>query len=77
MTPYPPFSGDDTSCPKCRGDVGSTYQQEGTVLHGFPGSYRLIQDVRGAPEWLLRVCRECDYGWAEACADAGTSREGR
>jgi hypothetical protein len=63
--PYPPYSGDDTTCPKCGGSVGQSYQPAGTRWGG-QGYMRYGQ----GPEWLLRECLMCDYQWPEMCADA-------
>lgn len=71
--PYPPFSGDDTSCPKCTDSMGKRWmppsaqfvQGVGAVLGGGPGH-----------EWLLRECGGCGYQWPEMCADtSGIARE--
>lgn len=65
--PYPPFSGDDTVCPKCgAGRVGRRYQPKGNRFLAPGAITRFEQD---APEWMLRECRECDYQWPEMCAD--------
>lgn len=63
--PYPPFSGDDTTCPKCGGGMDKRYMPAGTkFVAGVSG-------VFGAgPEWLLRECFDCYYQWPEMCADA-------
>lgn len=63
--PYPPFSGDDATCPKCGGGMDVRYQTAGTkFIDGLGG-------VLGrGPEWLLRECTECGYLWPEMCRDA-------
>lgn len=64
--PYPPFSGDDVTCPKCGGMVGKSYQPAGTFCP--PGSS--IPRLGNGPEWLRRRCEDCCYAWPEMCADA-------
>lgn len=63
--PYPPYSGDDTTCPKCDGSVGQRYQPAGTVWRA-----QGVSMYGQGPEWLLRECNDCDYQWPEMCADA-------
>lgn len=63
--PYPPFSGDDTTCPKCGDSMSSRYQTAGTVFVP-PDMMRFAE----GPEWLLRQCNGCDYQWPEMCRDA-------
>lgn len=59
---YPPFSGDDPTCPKC-GNAGARteYRPYGTCAHNAGA-------VRGyeANERLHRECSRCDYAWDEA-----------
>ena len=59
MTDLPPFSGDDTRCPKCgNGGASTTWIAPGFVSpEGVPG------------ECLKRECRRCDYLWAEATVE--------
>lgn len=64
--PYPPYSGDDATCPKCGGEMDKSYQSAGTI-HVRGNMMRL---GRG-PEWLLRECFDCGYAWPEMCADTG------
>ena len=64
--PYPPFSGPDTTCPKCSGPVLRLFMPAGTKFHGSQN----FTAIRGeGPEWLLRTCSECGYRWPEMCAD--------
>ena len=59
---FPPFSGDDPTCPKC-GNVGATtrYLDVGECQH----TAGLVLGVH-ANERLHRECRRCDYAWDEA-----------
>jgi hypothetical protein len=54
--PLPPFSGDDTQCPKCSNNGAFTKYQEAEMLGP---SY--LQRER-----LQRCCARCDYTWDEA-----------
>lgn len=65
--PYPPFSGDGAICPKCRGGMDKRYQSAGTIPVG--SRLDMVRCAPG-PEWMLRECIDCDYRWAEMCADA-------
>lgn len=64
--PYPPYSGDDATCPKCGGDMDRSYQPTGTVFRS-----QGVMMYGTGPEWMLRECFACDYQWPEMCADAG------
>lgn len=64
---YPPYSGDDSACPKCvGGTLSSDYQSPGTRwMH--QGACQMRQ---GATEWMLRSCFNCGFERPEQCADA-------
>jgi hypothetical protein len=59
VSDLPPFSGDDTKCPKCGNEGCSTRW----VPPGFTGP----GGTRG--ECLERQCGRCDYAWAEATVE--------
>lgn len=54
--PLPPFSGDNTQCPKCSNHGAYTEWKEAETL----GSSYLQR------ERLRRRCTRCDYEWDEA-----------
>jgi RNA polymerase subunit RPABC4/transcription elongation factor Spt4 len=59
VSDLPPFSGDDTTCPKC-GNEGASTQW---IPRGFVSA-------NGAPgECLERVCGRCAFVWAEATVE--------
>lgn len=64
----PPYSGDDTQCPKCS-NIGAYTEHKKA---GEPGSGSPIGI--GLPERLERRCSRCDYEWDEALnpPDQGT-----
>lgn len=68
--PYPPFSGPAVLCPKCGGPVGVSYRDVGTVFVRSGPDATVVGHGAG-PEWLLRHCLDCDYGWPEQCRPAG------
>lgn len=65
MSNYPPFSGDDPTCPKCR-NVGARtkYLRFGDCTHGTD----LVIGFR-PNERLHRECRRCGFEWDEALAE--------
>lgn len=65
----PPYSGEDVTCPKCRGNVHTSYYPPGTRFV----APSMVKFARGHDEWLLRSCGSCSYSWPEACADAHAS----
>jgi hypothetical protein len=65
-TTLPAYSGPNTKCPKCRAEVkGSSFKP----ADSYTGSYYKAR-VCIPGEALERRCRDCDYRWYEACADA-------
>jgi rubredoxin len=58
----PPFSGDDTTCPKCSNTSAYTEHKEA----GEPGANDVIGFAPERPERLERRCSRCDYVWDEA-----------
>jgi rubredoxin len=59
----PPFSGDDTTCPKCsNADAFTRYRPAGE--HGSDEAAIFGPSTRG--ERLERTCARCDYVWDEA-----------
>lgn len=56
----PPFSGDNTVCPKCSHNQAYTEHKPA----GEPSSGRF--SGIGEPERLERRCARCDYTWDEA-----------
>ena len=62
---YPPFSGDDPVCVKCRKiGASTTYKGHGECVHGG------LDEVVGFKpnERLHRECLRCGYSWDEALA---------
>jgi hypothetical protein len=58
--PLPPFSGDETTCPKCSHTQAHTeYKPQGEPRSGS-GSWGI-----GDPERLERRCARCDFIWDE------------
>ena len=58
-----PYSGPLATCPKCRaGTIVTTiyHRNIGTTCAFGPDC-----------EHLCRICKNCGYGWPEACADSG------
>jgi hypothetical protein len=73
--PYPRYSGDSTACPKCHcPDIGDEYQEAGTEFVSMSRG-DLVWRLAGGPEWMLRTCRDCSFGWPEMCADYGTEND--
>ncbi len=70
--PLPPYSGDTSTCPKCRGFEATVDYTRGipTIVHGSGGDHTLLNRMDDARECLLRTCRDCGWAWLEACADA-------
>ena len=75
----PAYSGPGGACPKCRvGGVLTEWHRAGGVLgprqmaqRESPCKLRTdLQAFGGKGEHLCRLCRNCNYGWVEACADA-------
>lgn len=65
--PLPPYSGPNTTCPKC-GHKGATagYLGHGECVHG-----RRNEVIGFSPnERLHRECWGCDYAWDEAISPA-------
>ena len=63
---YPPYSGDDSACPKCAtGTLASEYHVSTRWLHHGA----LLVDPE-ATEWQLRRCYNCGFERPEQCADA-------
>lgn len=63
QAPLPPFSGDLTTCTKCRHQGASTaYLAHGRCLHDGSGATLGFQPN----ERLHRECRRCGYEWDEA-----------
>ncbi|NUV54600.1 hypothetical protein G6W51_17110 [Streptomyces coelicolor] len=56
----PPFSGDETTCPKCSHNEAHTEYKEAEKV--WIGSIEGIS----ASERLERRCVRCDYEWDEA-----------
>ena len=70
--PLPAYSGPLTTCPKCRAEVkGSKF----APADSYSGSYYAAR-VCIPGEALERRCRDCDYRWYEACADATAQSAG-
>lgn len=68
MADYPPYSGDDATCPKCTiGSMAADYQPCGT---GFGGQDLIFRRPEDHSEWMLRRCRNCGFELPERCADA-------
>jgi rubredoxin len=69
--PLPPFSGDDTVCPKCQHKGASTrYMALGRCLHDSGDTIGFAKNER-----LHRECTRCGYAWDEALAEpTGGSR---
>jgi hypothetical protein len=69
----PAYSGPNATCPKCKAGtpVLTIYHYAGGVLAPkLPGGVN--PPCRWASpndEHLCRVCKNCGYGWPEACAD--------
>ena len=60
--PLPPFSGDETACPKCSHDQAYTeYKAKAEPPSGTP-----LPWGSEFPERLERRCARCDYQWDEA-----------
>lgn len=59
----PPFSGDDTTCPKCSNPSAYT-QHRKAGEHGSDEHATFGPSKRG--ERLERACARCDYVWDEA-----------
>lgn len=71
MNDYPPFSGDDTVCPKCLKVGASTqFREYGECVHG------LLDEVVGFDQnqRLHRECLRCGYSWDEQLAIPETVR---
>jgi hypothetical protein len=65
-TTLPEYSGPETTCPKCRAEVkGSSFHPADSYVDSY---YAARVCIPG--EALERRCRDCDYRWHEACADA-------
>ena len=67
VPPLPPFSGDDSQCPKCGYIPASVrYLAHGVCLHAGD-----LSEVIGLEpnERLHRECRRCGYAWCEALMD--------
>ena len=58
--PLPPFSGDDTVCPKCSNQGAFTEYRAA----GEPSTGSFVE--MGLPERLERRCGRCDFVWDEA-----------
>lgn len=71
-SPLPPFSGRNTSCPKCGMSVDVAWHLLG-LQKGFP----CWNDPPDCDEHMCRVCPECGYGWMEAPADANAAEVSR
>lgn len=69
--PYPPFSGAAVLCPKCAGSVGVRYMEPGTVFVRATADDGVVLTYGAGPEWLMRECLSCGYGWPEQCRPAG------
>jgi hypothetical protein len=66
--PYPPYTGEGATCPKCGNDgVSSRYQPGGQFISGTGSGFL----VRGydTPDWIARICDRCEYSWPESCVD--------
>lgn len=65
MDELPAYSGPLATCPKCKAGTNVL-----TIYHRSwdPCEYR------PSGEHLCRVCKNCSYGWVEACADGGTDQ---
>jgi hypothetical protein len=59
----PPFSGDDTTCPKCS-QVGAFTRHRAAGEYGSDEHATFGPSDRG--ERLERACTRCDYVWDEA-----------
>ena len=71
-TTLPAYSGPETACPKCRAEVkGSSFQPADSYVDSY---YAARVCIPG--EALERRCRDCDYHWYEACADAAPPSAG-
>lgn len=77
------YSGPDTACPKCGSPrLLTQWHWAGGVfapkeMDGRQAPCRPMDDLSGPRgEHLCRMCRDCGYGWPEACldnqAEAGT-----
>ena len=64
---YPPYSGDDATCPKCTVGTMLTHFEPVSTRWLHQGSRRLWT---GASEWLLRKCDNCGFERPEQCADS-------
>jgi predicted RNA-binding Zn-ribbon protein involved in translation (DUF1610 family) len=82
----PAYSGLGAECPKCGRPFADTeYHRAGG---GFAPektgdreppckSIPALQRLDGEGEHLCRLCPNCGYGWAEACADSRAGGTGR
>ncbi|WP_019548574.1 hypothetical protein [Streptomyces sulphureus] len=70
----PPYSGEETPCPKCRYPEAYTLYRSATqaVLDEFNGR---LQRRGPLPERLERQCQRCDYAWDEALVPDGADAD--
>lgn len=79
MTELPAYTGPGGCCPKCgAGGVQTEYHRLGgcwapdkTCGRESPCKNRSELSAIKGSEHLCRVCRNCGYGWVEACAVNG------
>jgi len=68
----PAYSGWNARCPKCKaGTVVMTIYHAPKLADGTEAPCRWAELF---DEHLCRVCKNCGYGWPEACADGGTDQ---
>jgi hypothetical protein len=78
MADLPAYSGPGAGCPKCgAGGIQTEWHHAGGALapqkmarREPPCKHRPdLAEFGGQGEHLCRICLNCGYGWAEACAD--------
>lgn len=72
----PAYSGQTVDCPKCGPAVATTTFHHGTMIgkknpHGDGWVCGRMWRTLPHGGHLCRLCKNCGYGWVEACIDSG------
>jgi hypothetical protein len=73
---YPPYTGEDATCPKCGNEEVSTCYQPYGQFRGSATEGGFLVSGYEPTDWLARVCDRCDHAWPEACIDNAEHDDG-